>query len=69
MVGSIINAMHGRRDMKVIFKYWTLKSGQTKREINLPKTKDGYIRKKPWRNFESALKELNGRKVRIEIEQ
>jgi len=55
--------------MKVIFKYWTLKSGQTKREINLPKTKDGYIRKKPWRNFESALKELNGRKVRIEIEQ
>jgi len=55
--------------MKITFKvkWWSWKSGQEQIAIALPKTQNGYISKRAWRRFEAAIKDLNGKKVRVEV--
>ena len=53
--------------MKLKIKYWEWRSGQHVLEIPWRRTKDGYLKKKDLRGFEQIMRELKGRKLRLEV--
>jgi hypothetical protein len=55
--------------MNIIITWWSWKDGENRKMIRLPSIKKGYISKKAWLQFESDLKALNGKKVRITIKE
>jgi hypothetical protein len=55
--------------MKIVISWWSWKDGKNQRVIPLPKIRNGYLSKKAWHRFEDALKDLDGKKVRVEIKE
>jgi len=55
--------------MQIILRWWNWKSGREEKTIPLPKTLNGYISKVAWAELETALKALEGKRVRVEISE
>jgi hypothetical protein len=54
--------------MKLIFRWWSWRNGRNERSVDLPETKCGYVSKPAWDTLRETLKELQGKKVRIEVD-
>lgn len=54
---------------KLIISTWSWRSGIERTEIPSPKIQNGYVSKPAWKQFESAIKSLDGRKAKIEIKE
>lgn len=55
--------------MNIIVDWWSWKNGKNERTIVLPKIRNGYLSKKAWERFETQLKDLDGKKVRVKIQE
>jgi len=58
---------HGGHDMKIIFKWFSWWDGPHERTVTINTIKQGNPSIPSWKQFNQAVRDLNGKKVRIEV--